>query len=216
MVRTNTLIIATLTAAVLATSGCASRKYVQRELEPMREQTANLEEQMEHAQEAIAESEERLDDQEAELTAQREALAAASETAREAFDRALAAGKLAEGKFLFETTFSEERVRFQVDRAELADDAKAALDELAALLAERDEEVYLEIQGHTDATGGVSHNLRLGAERAEAVRRYLNSEHGLPLHRMSTISYGETAPVADNNSREGRSKNRRVVVVVLR
>jgi outer membrane protein OmpA-like peptidoglycan-associated protein len=47
------------------------------------------------------------------------------------------------------------------------------------------------------------------------VRRYLNLEHGIPLHRMSVISYGEAAPVADNDSKEGRAQNRRVALVVL-
>ena len=50
--------------------------------------------------------------------------------------------------------------------------------------------------------------------RAEAVRRYL-SQQGIALNRMSTISYGEGSPVASNDTREGRSQNRRVAIVVL-
>jgi outer membrane protein OmpA-like peptidoglycan-associated protein len=76
--------------------------------------------------------------------------------------------------------------------------------------------IYLEIQGHTDATGDPEYNLGLGEERAENVRRYLNREYQIPLHRIATVSYGETVPVADNATRDGRSANRRVVVVVLR
>ena len=49
----------------------------------------------------------------------------------------------------------------------------------------------------------------------KAVRRYLNQKHGLPLHRINVISYGETAAVADNGNRDGRSQNRRVALVVL-
>ena len=56
--------------------------------------------------------------------------------------------------------------------------------------------------------------MRLGADRAEAVRRYLNKQ-GVALNRMATISYGEDEPVAPNNTRDGRAANRRVVVVVL-
>jgi outer membrane protein OmpA-like peptidoglycan-associated protein len=52
-------------------------------------------------------------------------------------------------------------------------------------------------------------------ERAEAVRMYLNREHGIPLHRINVISYGEAEPIADNGSRDGRAQNRRVVLVVL-
>ena len=56
----------------------------------------------------------------------------------------------------------------------------------------------------------------VGEKRAEAVRRYLSRAHKLPLHRMSVISYGESAPIADNATREGRGQNRRVSLVVLK
>jgi outer membrane protein OmpA-like peptidoglycan-associated protein len=74
--------------------------------------------------------------------------------------------------------------------------------------------VYLEIQGHTDATGPATTNMKLGEARAEAVRLFMNQQ-GVALNRMSTISYGATAPVADNKTRQGRAQNRRVVVIVL-
>ena len=74
--------------------------------------------------------------------------------------------------------------------------------------------VYLEIQGHTDATGDKSFNERLGEQRAEAVRLFMNQQ-GVPLNRMATISYGQDAPVAPNNTREGRAQNRRVVLIVM-
>jgi outer membrane protein OmpA-like peptidoglycan-associated protein len=74
--------------------------------------------------------------------------------------------------------------------------------------------VYLEIQGYTDNTGSSAENLRLGEERAEAVRRFMSLQ-GVALNRMSTISYGQDQPVAPNNTRVGRAQNRRVVLVVL-
>ena len=57
-------------------------------------------------------------------------------------------------------------------------------------------------------------NQRLGEERADAVRLFLNQQ-GVALNRMSTISYGDSSPVASNKTRAGRAQNRRVVVVVL-
>ena len=83
-------------------------------------------------------------------------------------------------------------------------------------MSERNEEVFIEIQGHTDSIGSEKYNLRLGEARAESVRRYLNSQHGLPLHRLSVISYGESAPLTDNETREDRAQNRRVALVVLK
>jgi outer membrane protein OmpA-like peptidoglycan-associated protein len=56
--------------------------------------------------------------------------------------------------------------------------------------------------------------MRLGEERAEAVRLFMNRK-GVPLNRMSTISYGDTSPVAPNNTRVGRAQNRRVVLIVM-
>jgi outer membrane protein OmpA-like peptidoglycan-associated protein len=106
-------------------------------------------------------------------------------------------------------------VTFPFEQAELTDDSKQALDAVAQQLKSDNKNVYVEIQGHTDSSGPEAVNLSLGERRAEAVRRYLNMEHGIPLHRMSVISYGESAPLTDNDSRESRAQNRRVSLVVL-
>jgi outer membrane protein OmpA-like peptidoglycan-associated protein len=138
-----------------------------------------------------------------------------SQSAREALERAQEAGVLAKGKILFQQSFAEDRVRFKVNSFELTKDAKSALDEFATKIKGLDKGVYLEIQGHTDDTGGADYNDQLGQQRAEAVRRYLAREHKLPLGRISTISYGDTQPVQTNKSAKGRSQNRRVLIVVL-
>ena len=74
--------------------------------------------------------------------------------------------------------------------------------------------VYIEIQGHTDNTGSPSINQNVGLARAEAVRLFLN-QRGVPLNRMSSISYRDTAPVAPNDSPAARAANRRVVLIVM-
>src|SRR5512141_2241100 len=137
------------------------------------------------------------------------------QSASDALKRAQEAGVLAKGKIVFQQSFSEDRVRFKINSYELTKEAKAALDEFAAKVQGLDKGVYLEIQGHTDDTGGTDYNDQLGQQRAEAVRRYLARQHKLPLGRMSTISYGDTLPVETNKTSLGRSKNRRVVIVVL-
>jgi peptidoglycan-associated lipoprotein len=141
----------------------------------------------------------------------------ASKTAQEALERASAAGKLAEGKFVYEATLSDATtLAFQLEDNELSADTQRALDEFAAKLKGENKSVYIEIQGHTDTTGSKAYNLKLGEARAESVRRYLNMKAGIALHRMSVISYGDSAPVVDNKTRANREKNRRVVLVVLK
>ena len=135
-------------------------------------------------------------------------------TAGEALARANAAHVLAEGKFLYEVVLSDDSVKFPVDENALSPEAEARLSELVQRLRAENRNVYLEIQGHTDSTGSAEYNQRLGEARAEAVRRFL-SDGGVALNRMATISYGEDAPVAPNDTEEGRAQNRRVAIIVL-
>ena len=187
--------------------GCASKKYVEGEVGKVGERVDGVQTQVEDAQTKLREHDTRIGKNES-------ATAEASKTAQQALDRAIAAGKLAEGKFLYEAVLSDDKVKFGFDKAELADEAKAALGEMVAKLKADNRDVYIEIQGHTDNVGSEEYNMTLGEKRAEAVRRYL-SQQGIALHRMSAISYGESEPVADNKTREGRAQNRRVVLVVL-
>lgn len=198
-----------LAVVALTASGCATKKYVQQETGAVHTRVDDVEAQVEANQTEIHRTNEKV-------TEHDRRIGEASKTAQEALQRAQEAGKLAEGKLLYETVLTDDKVRFGFDKAELSDTAKAALDEFATQLkAQYNRDVYIEIQGHTDATGSEEYNIELGLERAEAVRRYLNRQHGIPLHRMSVISYGEAEPIADNDTRDGRSQNRRVVLVVL-
>jgi outer membrane protein OmpA-like peptidoglycan-associated protein len=141
-------------------------------------------------------------------------LAQLDQTTRDALERAEAAGKLAEGKFVYSMVMSDDSAHFPVNRAELSTDETAKLTDFATRLKSENKNVYLEIQGYTDSTGTPDLNMRLGNDRAEAVRRFL-SKQGVALNRMSTISYGQDDPVAPNNTRAGRAQNRRVVVIVM-
>ena len=134
--------------------------------------------------------------------------------AGQALERATAAHKLAEGKFLYEVVLSDDSMKFPTDEDALSPEAEARLAELTQRLKAENRNVYLEIQGHTDATGDEDYNEQLGEARAEAVRRVL-SRDGIALNRMATISYGEEEPVASNDTPEGRAQNRRVAIVVL-
>lgn len=133
---------------------------------------------------------------------------------KEALDRATAAGKLAEGKFLYSMVLSDDSVKFPVDSAKLSPEATQRLTDFAEKLKNDNRNVYLEIQGHTDSRGSDAVNQKLGEQRAEAVRLFMN-QHGVPLNRMSTISYGKKDPVVDNKTRANRAQNRRVVLIVM-
>lgn len=149
------------------------------------------------------------------LRKQNERIDTFSRTAFEALKRAVTAKKLAEGKFMYEMVMADNSLVFTLGESELTKEAKARLDAFADNLKAENRDVYIEIQGHTDSNGSAAYNLKLGDVRAEMVRRYLNIECGIHLHRMATISYGESTPVADNDTPAGREQNRRVVLVVL-
>jgi outer membrane protein OmpA-like peptidoglycan-associated protein len=206
--RSKLWIVALSLAALVATAGCATKKYVKEETGALGTRVDDVQGQVEQAQTRLNTHDRRLGDHEKQM-------GDISKTAQEALQRAQDAGKLAQGKFLYETVLTDDKVKFGFDTADLSPEAQAALDQFAQQLKGENKSVYIEIQGHTDNVGSEKYNEELGLLRAEAVRRYLNQKHGLPLHRINVISYGETAAVADNGNRDGRSQNRRVALVVL-
>jgi len=198
-------------AVVALMTGCATKEYVN-------EQVAGVNKRMDGKNAEIGG---RIDQQgqdlsrlDGRLSQQQSALDGVSRTAKEALERANAAGKLAEGKFMYETTLSSQ-VAFEFESNTLTPAAKEALDAFAAKLKADNKTMFIEIQGHTDNSGSTATNMKLGEARAEAVRRYLAINGGFALHRMNAMSYGESAPIADNKTRAGRMENRRVTLVVL-
>jgi outer membrane protein OmpA-like peptidoglycan-associated protein len=106
-------------------------------------------------------------------------------------------------------------VNFRVGSSVLTADGKSKLDAIAtkALNAKG---YVLEVTGFADSTGSTERNRALSQRRADAVIRYLVEQHQIPLRRIVTpYGFGESNPVADNKSRDGRAQNRRVEVKVL-
>lgn len=128
--------------------------------------------------------------------------------------RAQEAHRLAVGDFQDTVLMTDDSVRFDTDKSDLSDSARASLASFAQRLRTENRNVHIEVVGHADATGRTEHNLRLGKLRADAVMRFLHTQ-GVPLHRMSAISYGERMPKAANEAAAGRAENRRVVLVVM-
>lgn len=194
------LIVGVAILGAMNLAGCATKKYVDKEV--LRVDTF------------AQQTQSQVNDQQTKLSQHDQDLSRLDQATREALERATAAGKLAEGKFLYSMVLSDDGVKFPVDTAQLSPEAQARLSDLVQKLKADNRNVYLEIQGHTDSTGPSNYNDKLGEQRAEAVRKFL-SQQGVALNRMATISYGEEQPVASNKTREGRAQNRRVVVVVL-
>ena len=108
-------------------------------------------------------------------------------------------------------TLTLENVNFDYDKSTLRPDAAATLDEAAATLKEWGN-VQVEVAGHTDSKGSDAYNMHLSTHRANAVRDYLIGK-GIEASRLTAKGYGESQPVADNSTEEGRFKNRRVELV---
>lgn len=212
--------------AALAATGCATKDYVHeyvggqvtpvsKRVDGIDGRVSGVEQRVTASEAGIQELNRRADATDNALQNQNARIDGLSRASQEALDRAKTAGKLAEGKLLYEVVMSDDALKFELEGAELSREAKQQLDAFADKLKAENRNVYIEIQGHTDTTGSDVYNLKLSGERADMVKRYLNMKCGIPLHRMATIAYGESAPVADNRTRAGRVQNRRVVLVVL-
>jgi peptidoglycan-associated lipoprotein len=192
----------------VAASGCATKKYVSREVGEVNTKVETLTTEVEKTQERTKRNEVRIEEVNQETQA-------AKGSAQQALVKATEAEKAAKGKLIYTVTLSNDKVTFPLNRAVVSDDAKALIDEAIAQLKAENKGVFFEIEGHTDSTGPDAYNVKLGEDRAEAVRAYLHDQHGLALSRMEVISYGESKPVQDNKTRDNRAQNRRVVIKVL-
>ncbi len=105
-----------------------------------------------------------------------------------------------------------DRVFFDSDSSELTPQSLATLDKQAQWLRNYPQYTFV-VEGHADERGTREYNIALGARRAQAVHDYLVS-HGIPAHRMRTISYGKERPVAVCDDISCWSQNRRAVTVL--
>jgi len=210
--RKNLVPAVVLLVVAVAFTGCATKKYVNEQVAAGDQVNAAKIGEVQTSVEANQKSITDLQAKDADLQKQ---IATLSDTAKDALKRAQEAGVLAKGDFVWETVLTDDKVTFGFNKAELTPEGKAALDAFAAKVKADNKNVYVEIQGHTDNVGSEKYNLKLGYQRAEAVKDYLQMQHGFPLHRVNVTSYGEFKPIADNTTKEGRAQNRRVALVVL-
>jgi OOP family OmpA-OmpF porin len=118
----------------------------------------------------------------------------------------------APAQVISKVTYSADAL-FDFDKSVIKPAGKATLDDLIAKVSKVKLEVII-VVGHTDSVGSDSYNIKLGQRRADAVKAYLISK-GVEKNRVFTESKGEKQPVADNKTKEGRAKNRRVELEVV-
>lgn len=110
-------------------------------------------------------------------------------------------------------TFNLDDVHFETNKAVLLPNSFSTLDDLVEVLLLK-KELSVEIAGHTDAIGDDASNLVLSQKRAESVVNYL-IQKGVPTSQLVPKGYGEAAPIADNETLEGRKENRRTEARIL-
>ena len=104
-------------------------------------------------------------------------------------------------------------ITFATDSANIQPQFRATLDQVAEVLAQY-EQTYVDVYGHTDSTGSDAYNQSLSERRAASVADYLTS-HGVNSARIATRGFGETQPVASNDTEAGRAENRRVEIKLV-
>jgi outer membrane protein OmpA-like peptidoglycan-associated protein len=102
-----------------------------------------------------------------------------------------------------------EKVQFELGSAKLLEVSFPLLDEVGRVLQENEQITVIQIEGHTDSTGGAPRNRELSRQRADSVREYLIGK-GIAKSRMVAKGFGPDKPIASNDTPEGREANRRV------
>lgn len=109
-----------------------------------------------------------------------------------------------------------EKIAFEYDAAKIQRVSHDLLAEVAQVILDNPRIELIRVEGHASADGEADHNLELSQRRAEAVRAYLVKKGGVPEGRLEAEGFGEDRPIADNETEEGRSQNRRVEFVIVR
>jgi peptidoglycan-associated lipoprotein len=217
------LIISVAAISIMAGAGsaCATKKFVRGQVDEVNGKVETLGQSLEQTQQQTRENAGRITQVDQKADAANAAAMTAQNSASQAQNSANAAGaraaavETASKRLIFQVVISDAEGNFKLGKADLPDDVRAKLDELANKLKADPNGQYIEIEGHTDSTGSKNTNDALGLARAENVKRYLYETYQIPLHKINIISYGEEKPVAPNNTRDGRAQNRRVVIKVL-
>ncbi len=129
-------------------------------------------------------------------------------TSREDRDKKISLKRIEKGKGIV-----VDNIHFEVGKAYLRKESLNILDRIIEQM-KRTPSIKLEVRGHTDSTGGKEYNQKLSERRADSVTEYMIKQ-GISPERLKSVGFGEEKPVADNNTPEGRRKNRRTEFFVI-
>ncbi len=222
--RMNVLNASVLAIALAGLSGCATKNYVSKQTAPLIDQTNQLNDKTAANNRAIHDTDERAQAgitkvqgsadaaTQSAMTAQKSA-GDAETAANDAVHRADSLASVVAGLDNYQP-IGNSSVTFGFDKYTLTREDKDQLDTFAGTLATA-KSYILEVTGGTDSTGNADYNYALSQRRADAVVQYLAAKYSIPAHRFYLIGIGKDKEVADNKTREGRAKNRRVEIRVL-
>ena len=225
-------VVLLVSAAILIMSGCATKKYVRNQVKTSSDA---LTVQIENTQGEVKEVRDNVDKRVSAVDAEISELdtkttgqinsvktdiqntdqkaSQAKGTAERAANEVTTLDQKFRDRNQYNTT-DEKVVQFKFNSATLEPQYMDVLDEIANTLM-RNPDAILVLEGRTDSKGPKDYNVKLGERRVDAVRRYLAVEKGIPVYQIHEISFGAEKPLAENNTREGREKNRAVTMTVL-
>lgn len=219
--RNLALVLSVAALAAVSSTACATKGFVRNRVGEVNDKVESVSRSLEETQERTRKNEAAIVEANTRITQVDQRAAAANDSAANARSAADVASNKADAvdkaskRIIYEVTLNEDQGNFKFGQAQLPDEAKSRIDEVVKQLKANPNGAFIEVEGYTDSIGTKDYNDKLGLDRAEAVKRYIYEQHQVPLHRINVISYGPDKPVAPNTTREGRAKNRRVVIKVL-
>lgn len=214
-------VVFALAVALPLVSACATKKYVRNRVSeratPLENRTGELEETSRRNTQEIGRISKDLDEVRGRVERVQQLADRAAASAEQANTRVASVEQSVSDlranldKFTLQKTVT---VWFKVGKSDLMEEAAETLDGLAGEIRDRNGFV-LEVEGFASSDGSTEFNERLSQARSESVRRYFAEHHNIPLFRMFMVGFGESRPIADNTTLEGREQNRRVEVRLL-
>lgn len=212
----------TLLASVLVLGGCATKKYVAKQTDPINQKINEVDKNQQSTQK-------QLEGDEPKISAAAEKAESADNRAGDALGRADAASKKSDQVRTDLRNELTERIAniddykpagdvtvlFKFNSAKLTDDAKQQLDQLGKGQVGTMKRYFVAIQGFTDKVGTAEYNLELSRRRAQAVQNYLVMQHNVPVYRIQIVGLGKDKPLTEEKTKDDRQKERRVEVTVF-